>query len=156
MKSNLQNEYEQILSTTNNYVDYSHLRNTEENQKHAEDDIERQVTDNNTAVFRGVIRKRTKRIVLYNVIADKPFELIDCAVRSYAESKGVHVTFTKLLKKNENKRNSNYIMRVNVLESDFESNIENDSHFWPRGVYWREYVPYNNNYQTSSQWQNSA
>lgn len=139
MNSNLQNEYEQILSTTNNYVDYSHLCNTEENPKQVEDDIERhierRVTDKYTAVFRGVVRKRTKRIVLYNVIADKPIELVDSAVRSYAESKGVHVTFTKLLKKYENRRNSTYIMRVNVLESDFESTIENDSHFWPRGVY---------------------
>ena len=141
MNSNLQNEYEQILSTTiaNNYVDYSHLCNTEENPKQVEDGIERhierRVTDNDTAVFRGVVRKRTKRIVLYNVIADKPFELVDSAVRSYAESKGVHVTFKKVLKKYENRRNPTYIMRVNVLESDFESTIENDSHFWLRGVY---------------------
>ncbi|CAC5388658.1 unnamed protein product [Mytilus coruscus] len=46
-------------------------------------------------------RKRTKRIVLYNVIADKPYELVSSAVRTYAKQKDVHVTFTKLLKRRD-------------------------------------------------------
>ncbi|VDI18436.1 Hypothetical predicted protein [Mytilus galloprovincialis] len=65
--------------------------------------IETKVTDNDTAIFRVVVRKRTKRIVLYNVIADKPYELVNSAVRTYAEQKDVHITFTKLLKKRENR-----------------------------------------------------
>ncbi|CAG2199949.1 unnamed protein product [Mytilus edulis] len=85
-----------------NYVDYSTLTN---DIKYGEmmRPIETKVTDNDTAIFRVVVRKRTKRIVLYNVIADKPYELVNSAVRTYAEQKDVHITFIKLLKKRENR-----------------------------------------------------
>ena len=117
--------------------------------------IEPLVSNGDTAVFRGVVRKRTKRIVLYNVRADKPFELVSGAVKTYAENKDVKITFSKLLKKRDIRGKSTYIMRVNILESDFE-NVEQDENFWPAGVYWRDYIPYNssNNYneQTEQLW----
>ncbi|CAC5405467.1 unnamed protein product [Mytilus coruscus] len=118
--------------------------------------IEPLVSDNDTSVFRGVVRKRTKRIVLYNVRADKPYELVNGAVKSYAENKGVKITFSKLLKKRESRGYSTYIMRVNIAESDFEK-VESNENFWPAGVYWREYIPYNSNFnnnnQTEQSWQ---
>jgi hypothetical protein len=43
--------------------------------------IETHVTNDNTDLFCGVFRQRTKRIVLYNVKADRPFELVDAAIR---------------------------------------------------------------------------
>ena len=80
--------------------------------------------------------------VLYNVVAHTSYEVVSDAVRAYAESKGVHVTFTKLLKRRENRGKASYIMRVNLIESDFVSLVENDEYFWSEGVYWRDYVPY--------------
>jgi hypothetical protein len=50
------------------------------------------VTNDNTDLFCGVFRQRTKRIVPYNVKADRPFELVDAAIRQYARNKGVHIT----------------------------------------------------------------
>jgi hypothetical protein len=52
------------------------------------------VTNDNTDLFCGVFRQRTKRIVLYNVKADRPFELVDAAIRQYAQYKGVHISYT--------------------------------------------------------------
>ena len=46
-----------------------------------------------------MVRKLTKRTALYNVAADKPFVQISYAVRTFAERQGVHISFTKLLKK---------------------------------------------------------
>lgn len=138
----------------NNYIDYSYLNNNEtdsyyENNGPYNESIAK---DDDMSAFRGVVRKRTKRIVLYNVMANKPYETVDSAVRAHFKRKGVHVTFTKLLKRRENKNYSTFIMRVNVLESDFVRKIENncDDDFWPEGVYWRDYVPYNN-YQSNTQ-----
>ena len=51
-----------------------------------------------TSLFRGVVRKKTRRIVLYNVRADRPYELVSGAVKLYAENKVVTITFLKLLK----------------------------------------------------------
>ncbi|CAG2184708.1 unnamed protein product [Mytilus edulis] len=116
--------------------------------------IEPLVSDGDTSVFRGVVRKRTKRIVLYNVRADKPYELVNGAVKSFAEKKGVKITFSKLLKKREGRGYSTYIMRVNIVESDFEI-VELNENFWPAGVYWREYVPYNSNFNNNNQTEQS-
>ena len=40
-----------------------------------------------TSLFIGVVRKRTRRIVLSNVRVDKPHELVSGAVKSYGENK---------------------------------------------------------------------
>jgi hypothetical protein len=45
-------------------------------------------------------------------------------------------------------------MRVNILECDFEKLEQNDQ-FWPEGVYWREYIPYNSNYNNNAQTEHS-
>jgi hypothetical protein len=61
----------------------------------AECDIRRPIEpliSNDTSLFRGVVHKRTRRIVLYNVRADEPYELVGGAVKSYAENKGVTIT----------------------------------------------------------------
>jgi hypothetical protein len=53
----------------------------------AECDIRRPIEpliSNDTSLFRGVVHKRTRRIVLYNFRADKPYELVGGAVKSYA------------------------------------------------------------------------
>ncbi|VDI46091.1 Hypothetical predicted protein [Mytilus galloprovincialis] len=57
--------------------------------------IEPLVSDSDTSVFRGVVRKRTKRIVLYNVRADKPYELVNGAVKSFAAKKRCENNFFK-------------------------------------------------------------
>ncbi|XP_071145094.1 putative leucine-rich repeat-containing protein DDB_G0290503 [Mytilus edulis] len=147
-------EDNKIYTASKNYVDYSTLTNDLQYDEMVRP-IETKVTDNDTAIFRGVVRKRTKRIVLYNVIADKPYELVSSAVKTYAEQKDVHITFTKLLKKRESRGKSTYIMRVNINEDDFFNKIETDNQFWPKGIYWRDYVPYNsntNNNKPDSQW----
>jgi hypothetical protein len=77
----------------------------------AECDIRRPIEpliSNDTSLFRGVVHKRTRRIVLYNVRADKPYELVGGAVKSYAENKGVTITFLKLLNKLESRGKSTY------------------------------------------------
>ena len=79
---------------------------------------------------------------MYNVKGDQPYELVSAAVKRYAEKKDVNVTFTKLLRKRENRGRFTYTMRVNIAESDF-STVERNETFWPIGIYWREYVPYN-------------
>ena len=142
----------------NNYIDYMSFRHTEDSslrKKYPYDKTERpnnSINGSDQSAFRGVVaRRRTKRIVLYNVRADKQFEVVESAVRSFAERQGVHVTFTKLLKRRENRDNSSYIMRVNINEEDYKNKVENNEQFWPKGVYWRNYVPYNNN-QSDSQW----
>jgi hypothetical protein len=71
------------------------LRSREQIQK-----IETHVTNDNTDLFCGMFRQRTKRIVLYNVKADRPFELVDAAIRQYAQNNGVHISYTKLQKAN--------------------------------------------------------
>ncbi|VDI55514.1 Hypothetical predicted protein [Mytilus galloprovincialis] len=147
-------EDNKIYTASKNYVDYSTLTNDLQYDEMVRP-IETKVTDNDTAIFRGVVRKRTKRIVLYNVIADKPYELVSSAVKTYAEQKDVHITFTKLLKKRESRGKSTYIMRVNINEDDYFNKIETDNQFWPKGIYWRDYVPYNsntNNNKPDSQW----
>jgi hypothetical protein len=73
-------------------------------------------------------------------------------VKLYAENKGVTITFLKLLKTIRGK--STYTMRVNILECDFEKLEQNDQ-FWPEGVYWREYIPYNSNYNNNAQTEHS-
>jgi len=98
------------------------------------------VTNDNTDLFCGVFRQRTKRIVLYNVKADRPFELVDAAIRQYAQNKGVHISYTKLMRKRDFKNYSTYTLRVNIHEHDFDT-VETDQNFWPNGVYWRDYVP---------------
>ncbi|CAC5363645.1 unnamed protein product [Mytilus coruscus] len=133
------------------------------------------VSENDMSVFRGVVRRRTKRIVLYNVLADRPYELVNNAVKlyaeqkgvhvtftkyaeqkgvhvtftKYAEQKGVHVTFTKLLKRRENRGSTTFIMLVNMNEDDYKDKIENTENFWPNGVYCRDYIPYNNHQSES-------
>lgn len=69
--------------------------------------IEPLISDD-TSLFRGVVRKRTRRIVLYNVRADRPYEVVSGAVKSYAKNKGVTITFLKLLKKLESRGKSTY------------------------------------------------
>lgn len=113
--------------------------------------IEPIVSDNDTSLFRGLVRRRTKRIVLYNIRADKPFELVSAAVTSYAAKEDVKVTFTKLLKRCEIRGSATYTMRVNIAESDF-GKVESNDNFWPTGVYWRDYIPYSNNKHTEQQW----
>ena len=145
------NEHNDNRETTvsNNYNYFSNETNTAS----ADDEhIRSDETDDDTTVFRGVVRRRTKRIVLYNVAADKPFNQISSGVRTYAERQGVHVTFTKLLKRHESRGKSRYIMRVNINEDDFYSVIDNNDYFWPKGIYWRDYVPYNNNQESEAQW----
>lgn len=92
-------------------------------------------------VFRSAKRRRTKRIVLYNISAEKSYEQVDKAVRFHVASAGATVTFTRLLKKVETRGRKSYTMRVNISESDYERLIENVNDFWPRGVYARDYVP---------------
>ncbi|CAG2228952.1 unnamed protein product [Mytilus edulis] len=104
--------------------------------------IQTRVTNGDTSVFRGVVRKRSRRIVLYNVTADKPFELVDTAIRNFASSKGVNITFVKLLIKRQYKDIATYTLRANINERDFAA-VENDDFFWPEGVYWRDYIPQN-------------
>ena len=104
--------------------------------------IQTRVTNGDTSVFRGVVRKRSRRIVLYNVTADKPFELVDTAIRNFASSKGVNITFVKLLIKQQYKDIATYTLRANINERDFAA-VENDDFFWPEGVYWRDYIPQN-------------
>jgi hypothetical protein len=98
------------------------------------------VTNDNTDLFCGVFRQRTKGIVLYNVTADRPFELVDAAIRQYTQNKGVHISFTKLVRKRDFKNYSTYTLRVNIHEHDFDT-VETDQNFWPNGAYWRDYVP---------------
>ena len=47
--------------------------------------IEPLVTDNYPTLFRCVVLKRTKRIILYNIKTDKPDELVCGAVKTYSE-----------------------------------------------------------------------
>lgn len=110
-----------------------------------------QKTCEETDAFCGVVRRRTKRIVLYNVRADKSFSQVERAVRVYADQRGAHVTFTRLLKTHGSSHNSTYIMRVNINEDDFYRKIEGNEVFWPEGVYYRDYVPYNKS-KKESQW----
>lgn len=84
----------------------------------------------------------------------KPYELVGGAVKSYAENKGVTITFLKLLNKFESRGKSTYTMRVNILECDFEK-VEQNDRFWPEGVYWREYIPYKSNYNNNAQTEQS-
>ncbi|CAC5407011.1 unnamed protein product [Mytilus coruscus] len=131
-KSNDCDNYEEdnkIYTESKNYVDYSTLTIDLQYDEMVQP-IDTKVTDNDTAIFRGVVRKRTKRIVLYNVIADKPYELVSSAVRTYAEQKDVHITFTKLLKKRES--------RVGTfrpyLKPYWKNQNRNNSHFEQRNA----------------------
>lgn len=124
----------------NTYSSY----NSENNRYRYERNREARDVQEDPNIFRGAHRRRTKRIVLYNVSADESFEQVDRAVRSFVEEKGAHVTFTKMLKRSENRGRPSYIMRVNINENDYFSKVENDSHFWPEGIYVRDYVPHDN------------
>ncbi|CAC5364240.1 unnamed protein product [Mytilus coruscus] len=154
-------------SSRHNYIDFMTLNN-DTNTHSADTDYQQArpikplVSENDMSVFRGVVRRRTKRIVLYNVLADRPYELVNNAVKLYAEQKGVHVTFTKyaeqkgahvtftkLLKRRENRGSTTFIMRVNMNEDDYKDKIENTENFWPNGVYCRDYIPYNNHQSES-------
>ena len=68
-------------------------------------------------------------------------------VKTCAEQKGVHITFSKLLQMREIRVVSTYTMRVNILENDFDK-VESNNKRWPEGVYWRDYIPYNNSNQS--------
>ncbi|CAC5373761.1 unnamed protein product [Mytilus coruscus] len=141
-------------SSRHNYIDFMTLNN-DTNTHSADTDyqqarpIEPLVSENDMSVFLGVVRRRTKRIVLYNVLADRPYELVNNTVKLYAEQIGVHVTFTKLLKRRENRGSTTFIMRVNMNEDDYKDKIENTENFWPNGVYCRDYIPYNNHQSES-------
>lgn len=136
-----------MRSTDNNFARYNQNFETEKKRPDHElrsreqiHKIETHVTNDNTDLFCGVFRQRTKRIVLYNVKADRPFELVDAAIRQYAQNKGVHISYTKLMRKRDFKNYSTYTLRVNIHEHDFDT-VETDQNFWPNGVYWRDYVP---------------
>lgn len=78
--------------------------------------IETHVTNDSTDLFGGVFRRRTKNIVLYNVKAGRPFELVDAAIRQYTQDKGIHVSYTKLMRKRNFKNYSTYTLRLNIYE----------------------------------------
>lgn len=129
--------------------EFAHVSPMENNEYEQNDGEDVQFAED---AFQGVVRKRTKRIVLYNVAADKPYQQVSRAVRAYVEREGAHVTFTKLLKKRESKGRSTYIMRVNINEDDYYQVIDDNDYFWPKGIYWRDYVPQSKNQDSNTQW----
>lgn len=143
---------EHVVATDDKNYTYNEFDRQNENEAWQEKEYPL-AEGENTSSFRGTERKRTKRIVLYNVIADKPFSDISSAVRSFAQREGVRVTFTKLLKKNDSRRGkATYVMRVNINEDDYYKVIDANEYFWPKGIYWRDYVPYYNKQTSESQW----
>ena len=46
---------------------------------------------------------------------------------------------------------STYTMRENILENNFDK-IESNKTFWPEGVYWRDYIHYNNHNHSEQLW----
>ncbi|KAK3083984.1 hypothetical protein FSP39_006285 [Pinctada imbricata] len=93
-------------------------------------------------VFRGVQRRRrrTERIVLYNVDACDKIEHVTAAIVEYAADKGVKVSSTWLLKEFKFRRNSVYMISLNIDSRDFYL-IEEDDYFWPTGITWRKWIP---------------
>ncbi|CAC5376011.1 unnamed protein product [Mytilus coruscus] len=49
--------------------------------------IQTRVTNGDTSVFRSVVRKRSRRVILYSVTVEQPFELVNTAIRHLEPSK---------------------------------------------------------------------
>ncbi len=91
----------------------------------------------------GVRRERTKRVVLSNINADKPFDQIQNIIFDYARTKHVRVTHVRLLRKRTHYDNTEtYTVQVNITFDDFDKVI-NDDEFWPEDIVCREFIPRN-------------
>lgn len=103
-------------------------------------------------IFCGFRRKRTKKIVLYNVKASGDIREITPALKEYAKVKGVHVTYVKVLKKNETRFGSYFTLKLNINHGDYEK-LENTHSFWPSEIYWRDWAPRFTNDRTTDYYQ---
>ena len=92
------------------------------------------------SVFKGMIRRRSQRIVLYNVDATENIDTVVHALIEYAGENVVKVTSTRLLKEYTFRHGSTYMISVN-LDSRYFHKIDNNADFWPDGITWRKWIP---------------
>lgn len=89
----------------------------------------------------GVARLRTKRVVLYNINANRSFDDVKQQIYDYAHERHVRVTYVRLLKKRTHYDNTEtYTAQVNMACDDYEQ-VSSDDGFWPEDIHCRDYVP---------------
>jgi len=93
------------------------------------------------SALEGVRRVKTKRVVLSNINADKPFDDVNNLITEYAHEQNVRVTYARLLRKRSHYDGTEtYTVQVNMSCDDYER-VLNDKDFWPPDINCRDYIP---------------
>ncbi|CAH1788696.1 unnamed protein product [Owenia fusiformis] len=98
-------------------------------------------------------RQNIKRLFVSRLRSKLPFGDLSKKIQSFALSKGVTITFVRLLKTYTSNfgLTHSYSLRINVLAQHSHSVLD-DQHFWPDGVLCKEWIP---NYKSNTEQDNS-